>query len=320
VDQELIDASQHSAAPTDLEMMAALLGGVEGDTDAQVSETGVPAADPVETVQPVVAATAAPAAPAAPDPVLMAKDGVHTIPYERLLEARDSAKRSDAANVALTAEIEALKRAPAPTPAAAVAPSTPAPATALDADVFGDYSEEALAKGLSTLVDVKVAAIKADLKAEFASTLAPMQAKVATDAADAHYRPIYTAHPDVESVVQSAEMKAFIEAQPSYARPAIEQVLTQGNATQVIELLDQFKKSTGQPAAAAPVLNAAAKAASIVAQVKAPAPRSLSDIPASNSAHHDEGAAMQDMSVSGLMSMFDGKTPAQIETLMRRAL
>jgi hypothetical protein len=293
---------------------------VEGDTgvkpDGNVPDVALPTDTTVATV---VVPTPAIAEPAEPVPVLLAKDGVHTIGYEKLVEARESAKHWEQVAAAAAAEVEALKKAPAATVAAVVPdPEVVAPVDGLPADVFGDYSEEALAKGVNTLVDAKVAVISAALEAKFATALAPAQKQAEVDAADAHYRPIYTAHPDVESVVESAEMKAFLDKQPSFTRAAYEAVLAEGTSAQVIELLDLYRSVNPRVAVLAPV-SAAAKAKEIVAAAKSAAPTSLTDIPG-GAAHHDEIGAIREMGDAALMTKFEGKSSEQILALLNRVI
>lgn len=302
-----------------------LMLGVEGDTGATPPDTSeVPTAGlPTDaTVVTDVVPKPAAAAPTEPVPVLFAKDGVHTIPYEKLSEARESAKHWEQVAAAAAAEVEALKKAPPAATVAAVVPGAEAkePVAGLPADVFGDYSEEALAKGVNTLVEAKVAAVTAALEAKFSTALAPVQAKAQTDAADAHFRPIYEAHPDVESVVESAEMKAFLDKQPSFTRAAYQAVLDGGTSTEVIELLDLYRSVNPRVAATAAPATAAAKAKEIVAAAKSAAPTSLSDLPAGAAVHHDEVGAIREMGDAALMTKFEGKSPDQILALLNRVI
>lgn len=326
---------------------------VQGDTGAVVLPEGgtpdatlitpaaaTPAApavpDPIAA--PAVAPAAATGAPAELTPVVLAKDGVHTIPFEKLSEAREAAKRWETVAQQTRAELDALKTAPAPAPApapvVAAAPAAPAgDAAATPADVFGDYSEEAIAKGVATLVDAKVKVITEALEAKFTSALAPVQQKAVIDANAAHYSAIYTAHPDADSVVESAEMKAYIDSQPTFMRAAMQDVLEKGTAHQVVELLDTYRKAH-PPAAAAAVApaaapaaapveaaaDAAAKARALVTAAKSATPTSLSDLPAGSAAHHDEAAAILEMSDAAIAEKFAAKSPEQIRDLMSRLL
>lgn len=335
------------------EAMARLLtGGIEGDTAAAPAvDTGAPAAGTEAPTDAPAAAPAAPApAPAAPAPapaptdapapaaapavaeseqVILAKDGKHTIPYQKLASAREEAKaekaRADQAEAEATLLREQLARA-STAPAAASAPA-PADAPAPAGKVFGDYSDEAIEKGVSALVAKAMGSLKADLTAE----LEPVKKQAAETAAETHFRTIYTKHPDTDSIVESAEYQQWLASQPSLVRQTYETVLSKGTASQVIEMLDTYKAARPAPAtapapapapapAAAPALAAdpQKKADEVIASVKSKTPTSLSDVPAGSQVHHDEAEAMAEMSPLDLMAKFEGKTPAQIEALMRR--
>ena len=53
----------------------------------------------------------------------------------------------------------------------------------------------------------------------------PLATKQAKDAAAAHYDAIYSKHPDADSIAQSTEFAAWVNAQPSAVRNAYERVL-----------------------------------------------------------------------------------------------
>ena len=150
--------------------------------------------------------------------VLMAKDGVHTIPYEKLTEARSSAQQWQAQAEAAQQELQALRaeaqaradqgQAPTRTDAMVAAAEAAIDAGADPAD-FGDFSEEALVAGIRKTVSAQV-------QAEVAKALAPLrkqeqeqQQARERSAVEAHHSAILTAHPDASSVVQSAELDAF---------------------------------------------------------------------------------------------------------------
>jgi hypothetical protein len=257
--------------------------------------------------------------------VVLAKDGVHTIPYETLVEARDGEKhwkaQAEAAQQQLAAlQAQADQRAAAgqaPTTAdAAVAQAAAAIEAGVDPDLFGDFSEEAIAKGVQKLVDARFAA----MEAKFAEVVKPLQAKAQVTEAEKHFQAIYQAHPDADSLAESAELKAWINTQPSFVRHGFEAVLSQGTTTQVIELLDAFKAANGRTQTPPAAQNAAEAAKAVIAKAQTPVPASLSDIPGSAAGPADELEAMRQMSATDLMGKLEGKTPDQIEALMARLL
>lgn len=299
-------ANQVDGQLTDAQTMQMLdLPEADSATPAQsnvadvAAEVAVPAAEvDVKTVEPEQ------------KPVILAKDGVHTIPFEKLTEAREAERLAKATAADLQQQLDALKNAPAATVA-----EMPA-ADLEDADVFGDFSEAAIAKGVETLVARKTAAIEAQL----AALLAPIQKQEAETATDSHFSAIEAKHPDVESVVPSQEFTNWMNAQPSVARSALKAAIESGTAPEVIEVLDAYKAATGKPAATTGKPSAAAAAQAAIARAQAAPPMSLSEIPAGTNVAHDEAEAMMEMSGVGLMTKFEGKSPEQIMALMSKVL
>jgi hypothetical protein len=256
--------------------------------------------------------------------VILAKDGVHTIEYQKLVDAREAEKAAKAEAEALKAELETLKNAappPAPTPA-----PTSAPAPAADKPDFGDFSDEAIAAGIEKSVAQRVAAAREEMKAEVAQMLAPIQQKAVEAATTDHFTTIYKAHPNMDAMLESKELESWITSQPAFAQAGIRHALDKGTASQVVEVFDSFVKATGKTAAppppgapAAPAVDPKAAAKAAIDAAAAKAPSSLSDIPGSM-ANHDEAAAMLEMSPTALLRKFEGKTPEQIEALMAKAL
>ncbi|MEO8391217.1 hypothetical protein [Polaromonas sp.] len=315
------------------EQMAQMLDLPEGDTgktpeSSEPAAAPAPASAPAPDVDPAKVVDPAPA-PVVTDPpeghepkVILAKDGLHTIPYEKLTEARDQAREATARAAELEQEVQRLKTVPAaPAPAPAPAEPTPAATPATNTELYGDYSEEAIANGIEKVVAAKTAAITADLEARFASALAPIQKQHVDAATDQHFSTIAAAHPDFEAVAESAEMQQWIAKQPAFVRTAYADVLKKGTAEEVVELLTAYKGATGTTPAVVPAkVDPAAAAKAVIAKAGSAAPTSLSEIPAGSAAHHDEAAAMLDMSSAGLMTKFEGKSPEQIMALMNKVL
>lgn len=281
-----------------------------------------PDADPGKPVDPAPAPAATPA-PEAPKPVVLAKDGVHTIPFETLEQAREGEKHWRTLAEQAQQQLEALKNAPAT--GAAPTPAAPAPqAEAIKAD-FGDFSEEAIAKGVEKLVDARVAAV---VDARVNAALAPVQAREAKTEAEEHLDAIHAKHPDMESIVPSTEFAAWFHAQPKFAQPGIQAVLKEGTADEVNELLDTYKAATGKntpdpvPQVPDPVAAARVKAAAVISKAQTAVPSSLSEIPAAGAVHHDQAEAVHEMSGEALMNLFGSgnKSDQQIRDLMDRVL
>ena len=319
----------------------------EGDTSALL-ERGVPAATESAEATPdgeqgtTNEAENESATTPEPDPakaVVLAKDGVHTIPYDKLVAAREGEKHWKAQAEAAAAELAALKQqaqqradaGEAPTQTdKALAFAQEAIAQGVDPSFFGDFSEEALAKGVDKVVELRLnereqaieKRVQERVEAALAQALGPIQQKQQIDAVQSHMSAIYAAHPDADSIAESKELADWIEAQPSFARDGFKAVLQQGTTAQVIEFFDTFKQATGkatqQNTSAQSDVTSAAKAA--LAKAQAQVPTSLSEIPAGSKAHHDEASALMEMSDSNALNSFMGKSPEQIRALLERAL
>ena len=261
--------------------------------------------------------------------VVLAKDGKHTIPYAKLEEARKGAQQwqatAEAAQQQL-AELQAQAQAradagQAPTTTDNMAATAAAAIEAgADADLFGDFSEAALKAGIQKLVAQQVAT---QVQAHVAKVVEPLQAKHQQEAASSHLGSIYQAHPNADSIVQSAEFQAWIDSHPSVVRDAYRGLFdakTGGSAAQIVEVFDAYKASSGkpspQPAAADP--KAAAQAA--LAKTKAEPPTSLSSIPGGHAAGGSALDATADMSGFEMLQATENMTPAQIEAWLNKQI
>lgn len=271
--------------------------------------------------------------------VVLAKDGVHTIPYQKLIDAREGEKHwRTQAETALTKlnalEAEAQQRATAgAAPTAAdtnVATAAAAVESGVDPAIFGDFSEAAIAKGIHTMQQQATTTLRAELRselkaellAEVKAELAPLQQRHAQTAAEQHAAAIYGRHPDADSLVESKELAAWIASQPSFARAGYQAVMEKGTAAEVNEFLDAFKKATGVTTAATTEptgdVKAAAKAA--VASAQAAPPVSLSDIPGGRPGAQTLDEVMANKSGPELIEAMQSMTPAQIEAYLNRQM
>ena len=322
------------------EQAAAALAAGEGDTSAELENGGAPdattvtddaaATDGDNKAKPDAAATGEDAGTTteAGDPantVVMARDGKHTIPYETLVKHREGEQhwkaQAEAAQQQL-AELQAQAQARADAGTAPtktdnmVATAEAAIEAGADVGIFGDFSEEALAKGIATLVAQQV-------QARVNAALEPLATKQAKDAAAAHYDAIYSKHPDADSIAQSTEFAAWVNAQPSAVRNAywgLFDAKTGGTAEEIVEVFDAFKAvstpNPNTPAAADP--KAAASAA--VAAAKATPPASLSSIPGARVEGASELDRAADMSGPDMLEATKNMSPAQIEAWLDRQI
>jgi len=266
-----------------------------------------------------------------PDPagaVILARDGKHTIPYEKLAASRAAeqhwrgvAQEAERKLAELQANASARAEAgEAPTKADnQLAAAQAAMDAGADPAIFGDFSEEDLAKGINTLIDQRVAA-------SVAKALEPLRQKDAVDATAAHYRAIYDKHPDADSIAESKELADWIASKPSFMRPSLESVLDAGTSAQVIEFFDTFKQESGMTrSTAAPeagqgdALRSAREAANKAIQSAAPkVPASLSDFPGGRAAgltREEQLAQLNGMELLDAMQS-GNMTPEQIERFL----
>ncbi|VUZ24102.1 Uncharacterised protein [uncultured Comamonas sp.] len=265
---------------------------------------------------------------------IASKSGAYTIPFEKLEEARIRAKTLEGENETLRAQIadlttkqqanleraeeKAQDRADAGQKQTTADQNLEAAKAAIgagaDVSLFGDFSEEALAKGIGALVAQNREAMRAELKAELEREFAPLKAKQAQEASDSHTGAILGKHPDAYEIVQSAEFDAWHKSLPSFTRSAVDAVLnpeTGGTAAQVIEVFDTFKAQTGR--AAAPGAKGDARAPEVQRRV----PNSLSE--AAGEQHQD--VTQQVMASAGtnpnaLIERMQDMTPEQVDRLL----
>jgi hypothetical protein len=322
------------------EQAALALASGEGDTGAAPENGGAPeatteqddtaATDGDNKAKPDAAATGKDAGTTTEveDPaqtVVMARDGKHTIPYETLVKHREGEQHwkalAEAAQQQL-ADLQAQAQARADAGTAPtktdnmVATAEAAIEAGADVGIFGDFSEEALAKGIATLVEQQV-------QARVNAALEPLATKQAKDAAAAHYDAIYSKHPDADSIAQSTEFAAWVNAQPSAVRNAywgLFDAKTGGTAEEIVEVFDAFKAvstpNPNTPAAADP--KAAASAA--VAAARATPPASLSSIPGARVEGASELDRAADMSGPDMLEATRNMSPAQIEAWLDRQI
>lgn len=245
--------------------------------------------------------------------VILAKDGVHnTIPFDKLVEAREEGKhwkaQAQAAQDALAAlQAQADARVEAGKAATATDKAVEAASAAIEAgadpDLFGDFSEEAIRAGVKKLVAEQAASLRESIRAELQQELAPIKQAKQVDEVEQARNLVLSKHPDAASIAESAELDAWVQSKPAFVRGAYQQVITGGTPAQVIELLDAFKAETKPAMANAGAEAAAAKA---IANAKTRSPSSLSDIPGGVAASTNPAEGLADASAQDLISKFEG--------------
>ena len=243
-----------------------------GDTDEPAPESIDPPAD-------------------APEPVVLAKDGVHTIPFEEHRAAKDRAQEAEARAAGLEALskeqaelIESLKEAKAADKGTGATEAQ----DEVMAKLTSDYPElaETLIPVMKALAEGGSKALKQELD-DLRSTLVPIQKATHENALDAHFAAITAAVPDFDALVDSGAINTWVEGLPSYARNGAQAVLDKGTASEVIELFGQYKQAQGiKPAPSAEQIKELANKA--VSNAKTRTPATLNDIPAAGTTAVEE--------------------------------
>jgi len=285
------------------EQAARLMEMPEGDTSITLETDGQPEAI-TDQENTEVAGKAVEEA----KPVILAKDGVHTIEYEKLVEAREEAKHWK--QVALDAQAK-----PEPTK-----PAEQVPAETLEVDdeeLFGDFSPTDFKKGVKTILASERDAIKQELRAELEKELAPLKEQRALTAEQAHFSAIEAVHPDVESIAQSESFAKWIDTQPSFARDRYQDVIAKGTAEQVIEALNTYKAATEKltPTAKSGVEDAAQ---AVISRARTAVPASLTDFAGGTAGPGSKFEAMDSMSPAQMSEAMQSMTPEQIEKYLNR--
>lgn len=257
--------------------------------------------------------------------VIVARDGKHTIPYEKLVEARNGEKEWKQKFDTAQQQLAELQTSAQERKDNGVAPTVQdnqanivqqAIDEGVDPAIFGDFDEKGLADGIQKLVDMRVSAM---VQQKLETALAPMQQQQQVSAEQAHFNEIFTAHPDAESIVESKEFSAWLDNQPSITKDAYNTVLNKGSASQVVELLGLYKSGT-QSTQAAQQQNDAVRAAAMQAVNKAPTnvPHSVTDFPAGNPTGQSNDERLANLSGPELLAEMSNWTDAQIDAYYAR--
>ncbi len=257
--------------------------------------------------------------------VVLARDGKHTIPYEKLVQARDGEKHWRSQYESAMGELSRLQAESQERAAAGdkptvtdnqVAIAEQAIADGFDPEIFGDFSEEDLANGISKLVDMRV---DARVEARLKEALAPIQKREEVNVEQQHYNAIYTAHPDLDSIVESQEFGGWLSSQPSIVQDAYKKVMDSGTATQVVELFNTYKASIPPvEAQKGEVEDAKAAAKKVVDAAKTDAPVSLSDLPSGSPNQFSRDERVKGMNPVQMLDEMANWTPEQIESYVNR--
>lgn len=296
---------------------------LEGETVTADEATTESSAAPAAASETAAEPAAQEAEPKEEPPVVLAKDGKHTIPYQELESAREQARQWEQIAKDQAALVESLKAKPEPVAVAQepqVIDIAELEGKVVDALMDGDR-DTALA--LRTQINAELER-RAEARAvsSVKQDLAERDAQQAAQDADARLHAVAArvvdSFPFLDSESSAANATAInevVEWRDFYIAKGQSPDVALANAAAKIGPMYAPAKTAPPPAN-----DAAAKAAAVVAQAKPKAPTSLSEIPAGAAAPHDEAAALREMTGVNLMQKFAGKTPEQIMELMSRVI
>lgn len=335
--------SNISGALTPEQAIQALALEASGDTGAHPDHGGAP----TTTTAPDKITSEGATSPVednytAENAVILAKDGKHTIPFDRLEKARQQrdAKTAEAdtyrtraeqaeqraeealRNLAVLQEKAQIREANGQAPTATdnmAAHAQAAIEAGADVSLFGDFSEEALAAGIKKMVAQNVAS---QVREQVEKALAPLKAKEQTEAASSHYETIYKAHPNADSIVQSAEFKSWVDSQPSVVRSAYWDLFdskTGGTAGQIVEVFDAYKAATEKPSSNNSASSETAVQAALRA-ARAEPPSSLSSIPGGRAQGSTPLDSTGEMSGPEMLAATRHLSPQQIDAWLSKQI
>lgn len=259
---------------------------------------------------------------------VLAKDGIHTIPYESLEKARNGEKEWKAKAIEMEqalAEARSQIQAGQATPAAEQNLATAEAAIAASGDnanviaMFGDFSEEAIAKGVDALLELRVpGAIQAAIDKALQPFQQQQQAQLARSAEQQHFDAISAAHPDFESVAESQEFQNWKDAQPGILQGAYDKILNSGTSAEVNELLTLYKQANNLNVATPDVNSIKEQAKQAVNKAQTQVPHSVSDLPAGSPAGVTLDERMAAMSPAQQVEAMASWTSEQIDAYVSR--
>ncbi len=338
--QDFLDTNQVTGALTPEQAAQLLELPHEGDTVDETETASAPAPAPAQPdTSPAVDvesnATKTDAEPAnltADNAAILAKDGKHLIPFDKLAEARESAQRAaaerdEAQRIAaeLQAKLEAASRQPEVTQTEA---KDTKPAEVVDLKALREQHYEAIQAGDKTLALELGEKIEAEVvrraEAAAAQRVTQREQETAAQAAAAALQRVATE--------AKAKYPALDEAGDKADQDAIDFVVSKRDALiargeaphkaleQAVAKAAELFKWNGQAAPQPSPKDAAAAAAAAIANAKTTTPATLSDIPGGKPAGQSLEVRMASMNAAEMVELMESLTPEQREDLLNRTV
>lgn len=340
---------------TAAELLEAALDGTLSDDDAQtITSTETTTEQPAGDEPAVAAADEAPAeqapeaeaqqgepteAGAETEAPIQSRSGAYTIPYQKLVDARTERDALREEVAALKQQLSGLTVTQQQNLAVAqgaaqgradagqaqtqadgnLAAATQAIAGGVDVAIFGDFSEESIARGVAELNRRTAEAIRAEMQETLRTALTPLRETVTKSADQLHLDAIFATHPDAFEIVESAEFEAWRNGLPAFARAGVEHAIANGSPQEVVEVLDAFRGA----AAAKPQAQQEEQQQQTAVRpaLEAPKPRvpnSLSEVPGAAPADETQQTLAMAGNSGALLDRMATMTPDQLDALMNR--
>lgn len=331
--QDFLSTNEITGALTPVQAAQLLELPHQGDTFDQTEHVDAPASAPAPDTSAAEPNTttndkATEADLTAENAVILAKDGKHTIPFDKLAEARESAQQAAAerdAAVRKAAELQALlDAAQKPKPA-----STQPQPEAVDLQSLRDQQYEAIQGGLKEealelgkQIDAEVQRLAEErVMQRMAARSEQEQAQAAADSLQRVAAELKVQYPalDQSSPKYSPSQEAFVVAERDLLisqGAKVDDALRQA----VSKAAPLFGWSNGQPTPKPDVKSAAEAAAAAIANAKAPTPATLSDIPGGKPAGLSLDEQMAVKSGPEMLDVMQRMSKDQIEDFMNRII
>jgi hypothetical protein len=207
----------------------AIAGEPQGTPEIEETDTDVEQ----EAAQEVEVPAAEPAAEAAPEP-----------------EAQTDTSEYQAELARLRAELDVLKRPPEQP--AAPEPEAPPVYTAEQQAALDGFKKEwpEVATGIELMLKQAQQQIAQQIFNSLAPALNPVLDYYQVSAADTQYNAIKSQHADYDQIYDN--VLQWVDKQPSYMKTAMQHVVEEGSAAEVVDMINRYKMEVGKPVSIAP--------------------------------------------------------------------
>jgi hypothetical protein len=152
----------------------------------------------------------------------------------------------------MRAELDALKRPPEPQQQAQPEPEAPPLYTAEQQQALDGFKKEwpEVAAGIELMMRQVQRETAQQVFNALAPTLNPVLDYYQTSAVDTQYAQLVKAHPDYDQIYEN--VLQWVDKQPSYMKTAMQHVVEEGSAAEVVDMINRYKMEVGKPLTVVP--------------------------------------------------------------------